>query len=411
MLAIFILLVIISIKYKNLEEGEFRLDKTIYFDNAATTQISSEVFKKMMPYLTEEYFNPSSLYSKAQKVKNAIEEARKNVAEALGADPNEIYFTSGATESNNWAINLIVEQNKKNSAPCHIITSKIEHPSVLNVFKRLEKDGLEVSYLNVDAEGRVSPDELERTIKNNTVLVSVMYANNEVGTLQPISELGKICHKYGVVFHTDAVQAVGNVKINVLHQNIDMLSLSGHKFHAPKGVGALYVRNGLKIGNLLVGGGQERGKRAGTENVASIVGLGCAITEATKDIEAKNKHLKELREMLWSGVRKIAKVKYNGSLEHGLTGTLNFSFEGIEGEGILLLLNSYGICCSSGSACTSGSLDPSHVLLAMGLDHGLAQSSVRISLSKYNTLEEVAKFLEVINPIVERLRKMSPVWN
>ncbi len=387
------------------------MNKTIYFDNAATTQISSEVLNKMMPYLTEEYFNPSSLYSRAQEVKNAIEEARKNVAEALGADSNEIYFTSGATESNNWAINLIVEQNKKNSAPCHIITSKIEHPSVLNVFKRLEKDGLEVSYLNVDAEGRVSPDELERTIKDNTILVSVMSANNEVGTLQPISELGKICHKHGVVFHTDAVQAVGNVKINVLHQNIDMLSLSGHKFHAPKGVGALYVRNGLKIGSLLVGGGQERGKRAGTENVASIVGLGCAITEATKDIEAKNKHLKELREMLWSGVRKIPKVKYNGSLEHGLTGTLNFSFEGIEGEGILLLLNSYGICCSSGSACTSGSLDPSHVLLAMGLDHGLAQSSVRISLSKYNTLEEVAKFLEVINPIVERLRKMSPVWN
>lgn len=387
------------------------MNKTIYFDNAATTQISSEVLNKMMPYLTEEYFNPSSLYSRAQEVKNAIEEARKNVAEALGADSNEIYFTSGATESNNWAINLIVEQNKKNSAPCHIITSKIEHPSVLNVFKKLEKDGLEVSYLNVDAEGRVSPDELERTIKDNTILVSVMSANNEVGTLQPISELGKICHKHGVVFHTDAVQAVGNVKINVLHQNIDMLSLSGHKFHAPKGVGALYVRNGLKIGSLLVGGGQERGKRAGTENVASIVGLGCAITEATKDIEAKNKHLKELREMLWSGVRKIPKVKYNGSLEHGLTGTLNFSFEGIEGEGILLLLNSYGICCSSGSACTSGSLDPSHVLLAMGLDHGLAQSSVRISLSKYNTLEEVAKFLEVINPIVERLRKMSPVWN
>ena len=245
------------------------MNKTIYFDNAATTQISSEVLNKMMPYLTEEYFNPSSLYSKAQKVKNAIEEARKNVADALGADPNEIYFTSGATESNNWAINLIAEQNKKNSEPCHIITSKIEHHSVLNVFKRLEKDGLEVSYLNVDAEGRVSPDELEKTIKNNTVLVSVMSANNEVGTLQPISELGEICHKHGVVFHTDAVQAVGNVKINVLHQNIDMLSLSGHKFHAPKGVGALYVRNGLKIRSLLVGGGQERGKRAGTENVAS----------------------------------------------------------------------------------------------------------------------------------------------
>ena len=387
------------------------MNKTIYFDNAATTKISSEVLNKMMPYLTEEYFNPSSLYSRAQEVRKALEEARKNVADALSADSNEIYFTSGATESNNWAINLIVEQNKKNGEPCHIITSKIEHPSVLNVFKRLEKDGLEVSYLNVDAEGRVSPDELEKTIKNNTVLVSVMSANNEVGTLQPISELGEICHKHGVVFHTDAVQAVGNVKINVLHQNIDMLSLSGHKFHAPKGVGALYVRNGLKIRSLLVGGGQERGKRAGTENVASIVGLGCAITEATKDIEAKNKHLKELREMLLSGVRKIAKVKYNGSLEHGLTGTLNFSFEGIEGEGILLLLNSYGICCSSGSACTSGSLDPSHVLLAMGLDHGLAQSSVRISLSKYNTLEEVARFLEVINPIVERLRKMSPVWN
>lgn len=387
------------------------MNKTIYFDNAATTQISSEVLNKMMPYLTEEYFNPSSLYSRAQEVRKALEEARKNVADALSADPNEIYFTSGATESNNWAINLIVEQNKKNGEPCHIITSKIEHPSVLNVFKRLEKDGLEVSYLNVDAEGRVSPDELERTIKDNTVLVSVMSANNEVGTLQPISELGEICHKHGIVFHTDAVQAIGNVKINVLHQNIDMLSLSGHKFHAPKGVGALYVRNGLKIRSLLVGGGQERGKRAGTENVASIVGLGCAITEATKDIEAKNKHLKELREMLWSGVRKIPKVKYNGSLEHGLTGTLNFSFEGIEGEGILLLLNYYGICCSSGSACTSGSLDPSHVLLAMGLDHGLAQSSVRISLSKYNTLEEVAKFLEVIGLIVERLRKMSPVWN
>ena len=384
----------------------------IYFDNAATTKISAEVLEVMKPYLGEIYFNPSSVYSAASLGKNAIEKARFQVASALNAKAEEVYFTSCATESNNWAIRgSVAKYMRRGQGPCHIVTTQVEHPSVLNVVKQLEREGVQVTYLKVDEHGRINTEELESSIGENTQLVSVIFGNNEVGTLQPIAEAGEICRKKGILFHTDAVQAVGNVPIDVEASNISLLSLSGHKFHAPKGVGALYVKKGVALPNFLLGGGQERGCRGGTENLASIVGIGKAIEEATRDLATKNSHLRELRELLICGINEVPRVKFNGSLEHTLAGILNFSFEGIEGEGILLLLDSHEICCSSGSACTSGSLEPSHVLLAMGLDHGLAQSSLRISLSKYNTREEAKRFLSVLSPIVERLRQMSPIWN
>ena len=387
------------------------MNRFVYVDNSATTQVSDSVFQAMLPWLKDNYGNPSSIYSIAHEAKFAIDKAREQVANALGADPMEIYFTSCGSESDNWAIKsaarLGAAKGKK-----HIITTNFEHHAVLHTCQTLEKLGFEVTYLPVNKEGLVSAQQVADAIREDTILVTIMYANNEIGTIQPISEIGKVCHEKGVWFHTDAVQAVGNVAIDVKEQNIDMLSLSGHKIHAPKGVGALYVRKGIALPNYLDGGGQERGKRAGTENVAFIVALGQAITDAVKDIPAKQKYISDLRDQLAKGiVEAIPKVRINGSMEHRLCGNLNVSFEGIEGESILLMLDFNGICASSGSACTSGSLDPSHVLLAIGLPHEIAHGSLRLSLAETNTQEDVDYILEKLPQIIQRLRDMSPVWN
>lgn len=387
------------------------MNRFVYVDNSATTQVSDSVFQAMLPWLKDNYGNPSSIYSIAHEAKFAIDKAREQVANALGADPMEIYFTSCGSESDNWAIKsaarLGAAKGKK-----HIITTNFEHHAVLHTCQTLEKQGFEVTYLPVNEEGLVSAQQVADAIREDTILVTIMYANNEIGTIQPIAEIGKVCHEKGVWFHTDAVQAVGNVAIDVKEQKIDMLSLSGHKIHAPKGVGALYVRKGIALPNYLDGGGQERGKRAGTENVAFIVALGQAITDAVKDIPAKQKYVSNLRDQLAKGiVEGIPKVRINGSMEHRLCGNLNVSFEGIEGESILLMLDFNGICASSGSACTSGSLDPSHVLLAIGLPHEIAHGSLRLSLAETNTQEDVDYILEKLPQIIQRLRDMSPVWN
>ncbi|MBC5788523.1 cysteine desulfurase NifS [Clostridium facile] len=387
------------------------MNRFVYVDNSATTQVSDSVFQAMLPWLKDNYGNPSSIYSIAHEAKFAIDKAREQVANALGADPMEIYFTSCGSESDNWAIKsaarLGAAKGKK-----HIITTNFEHHAVLHTCQTLEKQGFEVTYLPVNEEGLVSAQQVADAIREDTILVTIMYANNEIGTIQPIEEIGKVCHEKGVWFHTDAVQAVGNVAIDVKEQKIDMLSLSGHKIHAPKGVGALYVRKGIVLPNYLDGGGQERGKRAGTENVAFIVALGQAITDAVKDIPAKQKYVSNLRDQLAKGiVEAIPKVRINGSMEHRLCGNLNVSFEGIEGESILLMLDFNGICASSGSACTSGSLDPSHVLLAIGLPHEIAHGSLRLSLAETNTQEDVDYILEKLPQIIQRLRDMSPVWN
>lgn len=387
------------------------MNRFVYVDNSATTQVSDSVFQAMLPWLKDNYGNPSSIYSIAHEAKFAIDKAREQVANALGADPMEIYFTSCGSESDNWAIKsaarLGAAKGKK-----HIITTNFEHHAVLHTCQTLEKQGFEVTYLPVNEEGLVSAQQVADAIREDTILVTIMYANNEIGTIQPIEEIGKVCHEKGVWFHTDAVQAVGNVAIDVKEQKIDMLSLSGHKIHAPKGVGALYVRKGIALPNYLDGGGQERGKRAGTENVAFIVALGQAITDAVKDIPAKQKYVSNLRDQLAKGIiEAIPKVRINGSMEHRLCGNLNVSFEGIEGESILLMLDFNGICASSGSACTSGSLDPSHVLLAIGLPHEIAHGSLRLSLAETNTQEDVDYILEKLPQIIQRLRDMSPVWN
>lgn len=387
------------------------MNRFVYVDNSATTQVSDSVFQAMLPWLKDNYGNPSSIYSIAHEAKFAIDKAREQVANALGADPMEIYFTSCGSESDNWAIKsaarLGAAKGKK-----HIITTNFEHHAVLHTCQTLEKQGFEVTYLPVNEEGLVSAQQVADAIREDTIIVTIMYANNEIGTIQPIAEIGKVCHEKGVWFHTDAVQAVGNVAIDVKEQKIDMLSLSGHKIHAPKGVGALYVRKGIALPNYLDGGGQERGKRAGTENVAFIVALGQAIIDAVKDIPAKQKYVSNLRDQLAKGiVEAIPKVRINGSMEHRLCGNLNVSFEGIEGESILLMLDFNGICASSGSACTSGSLDPSHVLLAIGLPHEIAHGSLRLSLAETNTQEDVDYILEKLPQIIQRLRDMSPVWN
>lgn len=384
--------------------------KLIYVDNAATTKISEDCLKAMMPYLTEEYGNPSSIYSIAHTAKFALENARAKIAKSLGANPQEIYFTSCGTESNNWAIKAVAylkaKEGKKN-----IITTSFEHHSVLNAAKHLEKNGFNVTYLPVNQDGVLNPKDLEKALNENTALVSIMYANNEIGTIQNIGAISKICKEHSVVFHTDAVQAVGHVKIDLSKENIDMLSMSGHKINAPKGVGVLYVKKGTKITNLMHGGGQERTLRPGTENVAYIVGLAAALQNATKNICEKENKVKILRDMLLTGIIKnIKKVHINGSLESRLAGNLNISFEGIEGESLLLMLDSYGICASSGSACTSNSLEPSHVLLAIGKEPELAHGSLRISLSENNTQEEIEYILEAIIKSVEKLRKISPIW-
>lgn len=381
----------------------------IYFDNAATTCVTKNVLESMIPFYKEKFGNPSSVYSIGRAAKEAVDKAREDIAVCIGADKNEIYFTSGGSEADNWAIKGVAHTLAK-SGKRHIITSKIEHHAVLHTMEALKKEGFEITYLDVDNEGLISSESLKNAIREDTELVSIMYANNEIGTIQDIEKLSRICKEKGVVFHTDAVQAVGHVKINVKEEGIDLLSLSGHKFHGPKGIGALYIRKGLRLENLIEGGHQENGHRAGTENVAGIVGMSVALKEACEHLEENNKRLVKMREALIEGLLKIDRSRLNGHREKRLPGNVNMCFEGIEGESLLLMLDAKGICASSGSACTSGSLDPSHVLLAIGLPHEIAHGSLRLSLSDINTMEEVEKVLEIIPPIINRLRSMSPLW-
>ena len=381
----------------------------IYFDHAATTAMNPQVVEAMVPYFTENFGNPSSIYEIARKNKQALDESRDKIAKLLGADPKEIYFTSGGTESDNWAIKGIANAYKEKGN--HIITSAIEHHAVLHTCEYLESKGYEVTYLPVNEFGQVDPQDVLKAIKDNTILISIMYANNEIGTIQPIEEIGKIAREKGIVFHTDAVQAVGHIPIDVKKANVDLLSLSGHKFHGPKGVGVLYIRKGIKIKPLLHGGAQERGRRGGTENVPGIVGLAKALELAVENMEENNKKMIELRDYIIKGISsKIDHVKLNGHPTDRLPNNINFTFDFIEGESLLLLLDMKGIYASSGSACTSGSLDPSHVLLAIGLPHERAHGSLRITLGDENTKEEADYLLEVLPPIVQRLRDMSPLY-
>lgn len=384
--------------------------RNIYADNSATTALSPVVLEKMMPYLTEVYGNPSSLYRIGGAAKEAVEKSRENIAKNLGAKfPNEIFFTSGGSESDNWALKGVCHA-LKSKGKNHIITSKFEHHAILHTCEALEKEGFEVTYLDVYENGIVHPEDVENAIKENTAIVSIMYANNEIGTIQPISEIGAICKKHGVLFHTDAVQAAGFVKINVTEQNIDLLSMTAHKIHGPKGCGLLYVRRGVKIENLIDGGAQERGRRAGTENVAGIVGLDAALQLAIDTMSERNAKLTKMRDRLIDGLLKIERSRINGDRVHRLPGNVNMCFEGIEGESLLLRLDLNGISASSGSACTSGSLDPSHVLLSIGLPHEIAHGSMRLSFSDDNTEEDIDYILEVVPKIVDYLRAMSPLW-
>lgn len=385
--------------------------RKVYADNAATTAVSEEVLEAMLPFYREVYGNPSSLYELGQQAKAPLEQARADVAACLGAKPNEIYFTSCGSESDNWAVKGAARAQRRKHGKTHIITSAFEHHAVLHTCQALEKEGFTVTYLPVHEDGLVRPEELSAAITDHTALVTIMYANNEIGTIQPIEELGRICHERGVLFHTDAVQAIGNVHIDVKAQNIDMLSLSGHKIHAPKGVGALYIRSGALIDNFMDGGAQERGRRAGTENVAQIVGLATAMKRATETIDERIARLTPMRDKLIDGVLKIERSRLNGSREHRLPGNVSFCFQGVEGESLLLLLDMHGISGSSGSACTSGSLDPSHVLLSIGLPHEVAHGSLRLSFGDYNTMEDVDYILEVLPGIIDRLRNMSPLWD
>ena len=386
------------------------MSKLIYADNAATTSISQEVLDKMMPYLTENYGNASSLYAFGNKSKEAITVARNQVANAIGALPTEIYFTAGGSEADNWAIKSVAEAMAKKGKK-HIISSAFEHHAVLHCLDRLKKQGFEITLLDVHSDGLVRPSELEAAIKEDTALVTIMYANNEIGTIQPIKEIGEICAKHRVLFHTDAVQAVGNIPIDVKDAKIDLLSMSAHKFHGPKGVGALYIRKGVVIPNLIDGGAQEKGRRAGTENTAGIVGMGEAIEIAVNGMEEKAKKLTEIRDYIIDEALKIERSRVNGDRINRLPGNVSLCFEGIEGESLLLMLDLKGVCASSGSACTSGSLDPSHVLLSIGLKHEVAHGSLRLSFSDENTLDDAKYILSVLPPIIDRLREMSPLWD
>lgn len=383
--------------------------RKIYADNAATTPVSDIVLNAMLPYFQEHFHNASTVYKKGREAQKAIEEARVKAAKAIGAESKEIFFTSGGSESDNWAIRGVCNFMKK-AGKNHVITTVIEHHAVLHTLESLEKDGFEVTYLPVDRNGLLNPEYVREAIKENTALVSVMYANNEIGTIQPIEEVAAICRENGVLFHTDAVQAVGHVKIDVKAQGIDLLSLSGHKIHAQKGVGALYVRRGISLQNLIYGGGQESGKRAGTENVPAIVGLGVAIEEAVRDISAKAEYTIKQRNKLIDKILQLPNVRLNGDRDKRLPGNINVSIEGIEGESLLLMLDNEGISASSGSACTSGSLEPSHVLLAIGLEHETAHGSLRLTIDENITDEEVEYIANKLKAIVSYLRGMSPVW-
>ena len=381
----------------------------IYADNAATTPVSEEVLAAMLPHFRTAYGNPSSIYKLGRDAQRDIETAREKVAKALGAEPAEIFFTSCGSESDNWALKGTAERLAKKGKK-HIITSVFEHHAILHTCEYLEKQGYEVTYVPVSDKGIVDPEDIRKAIREDTALVSIMYANNEIGTIQPIEEIAAICHEKGVLFHTDAVQAVGHVEIDVKKQGIDMLSLSGHKIHAQKGIGVLYVKKGIVLPNLIHGGGQERAKRAGTENVPAIVGLGVAIEAATRNIAEKAAVITPRRNRLIDGLLTIPYTRLNGDRDKRLPGNLNISFEGIEGESLLLMLDMNGICASSGSACTSGSLDPSHVLLSIGLKHEVAHGSLRLSIEEDVSDEDIDYILETVPKVVERLRSMSPVW-
>ena len=382
---------------------------TVYADNAATTQMSENVLKAMMPLLTDIYGNPSSLHSIGQVAKEYLENARVTVADCIGADPKEIYFTSGGSEADNQAIRSAAYIGARKGKK-HIISSKFEHHAVLHTLDALKKEGFTVTLLDVYSNGVVKPEDVENAITDETCLVTIMTANNEIGTIQPIAEIGKICKEKGVLFHTDAVQAVGHIPVNVKDMNVDMLSVSAHKFHGPKGVGFLYARKGILLTNIIYGGAQERSKRAGTENMASIVGMATAIKEATDHLEENAAKVTAMKNRLIDGLKGIERSRINGDLEHHLPGTLNMCFEGIEGESLLLLLDAKGICASSGSACTSGSLDPSHVLLSIGVPVEIAHGSLRLSISEYNTMEQMDHIVESVPGVVDYLRSISPVW-
>lgn len=381
----------------------------IYFDNAATTPVKKQVLDAMMPYFTEIYGNPSSIYAAGQAAKKAVEAAREKVAAQLGCSSGEVYFTGSGTEADNWAI--IGAARSRRGSGNHIITTQIEHHAVLHACENLEKEGFSVTYLPVDEFGLVSPGELEKAITEQTVLITIMAANNEIGTIQPIAELSAVARKRGILFHTDAVQAAGVLPLDVGVLGVDLLSISAHKFGGPKGVGALYIKKGVRIGSYLFGGAQERGRRAGTENTAGIVGLAAALELSAENMKEKAERIERLRDKIIKGVmEKIPYVRLNGHPVKRLPGNANFSFEFIEGESLLLMLDKKGISASSGSACTSGSLDPSHVLLAIGLKHEIAHGSLRISLSDFNTEEEADKLIFELAPIVARLREMSPLY-
>ena len=383
--------------------------RIVYADNSATTNISDEVFEAMLPYLKDQYGNASSIYKLGRDAQKAIEESRAKVAKALNADPKEIFFTSCGTESDNWAIRGVCEKLKAKGKN-HIVTSVFEHHAILHTCQYMERQGYEVTYVPVGDKGLVNVEDVKNAITDKTAIVSIMYANNEIGTIQPIEEIAKVCHEKGVIFHTDAVQAVGNVEIDVKKQGIDMLSLSGHKIHAQKGIGAIYIKRGLVLPNLIYGGGQERGKRPGTENTAAIVGLGRAMEIAVQGIAEKNERVTKMRNRLIDGLLTIPNTRLNGDREKRLAGNCNISFEGVEGESLLLKLDEHGIMASSGSACTSGSLDPSHVLLSLGLKHEVAHGSLRLSINNQNTEEDIDYILEWVPKVIEELRSMSPVW-
>ena len=384
--------------------------KRIYMDNGATTRVTEPVFEAMQPYFCEIYGNPSSAHNFGYVSRHAIDAAREQVAKAINADVNEIYFTGCGTESDNWAVRGAAYENLKKGR--HIITTAIEHHAILHTCAQLEKEGFEVTYLPVDEYGFVTPEQLDAAIRPDTTLVSIMTANNEIGTIEPIAELAAVCKKHGVLFHTDAVQAIGSVKIDVKAMGIDMLSMSGHKFHAPKGIGVLYIRKGVRLQQFMNGGAQERNRRAGTENLASIVGIGKAIEIATADIDAHNAKLSAIRDhMIDRILKEIPFTRLNGHPTTRLPGNVNVCFRFIEGESLLMLLDAKGIAGSSGSACTSGSLDPSHVLLAIGLPHEIAHGSLRLSLSEENTMEEADYVVDALVEIVSRLRSMSPLYD
>ncbi len=396
---------------KNYNDRVFpgRGEKMIYADNAATTKMSSAAINSMIDCIKNDWGNPSSLYSFGQRAKEILSSARKNIAECINADPDEIYFTSGGSESDNQAIlsaaKIGAKKNKR-----HIISTTFEHHAVLHTLEKLKKEGFEIELLEVHENGIVLPEQVKNSIREDTCLVTIMFANNEIGTIQPIEEIGKICREKKIIFHTDAVQAAGHLPIDIKAQNIDMLSISAHKFHGPKGIGVLYARKGVALSNLIEGGAQEKGKRAGTENLPAIVAMATALKSACENMKVNSEKVSALRDKLIEGLEKIPHCELNGDRENRLPGNVNFCFEGIEGESLLLLLDDKGICASSGSACTSGSLDPSHVLLAIGRPHEVAHGSLRLSIDETNTPEEIFCIVKSVAEVVDYLRNMSPLW-